>query len=556
MKFPDILRLALRNLREARLRASLTTMGVVVGVAVIVTMVSFGLGLQRNTVQRFKDLDLFNEITVSGRSLDQIVAAALSGKPAGDGANANGSNANTNASNANARGERGRGGDDDRGAAGRLANRNQPNATRTLDDAAIQEIARLPGVASVEPNVSLFVYVRANGRVQPNSVGGALVPNQASRFKNFSAGRMIASADADEAVVDESFLNAFGFEKPADAVGQTVELLAPPDAGGRARANDSTRNDETSNDEARAANNERAPRGGRGERPTEGGRERESGEGGMSFFGLPLGDEGGGAEPAGNLAARTFKIVGVLKPEVEGAGNRNQFRGMMPVESIYVPLAAARDWSRRYRGSLSRVAFELARASGAIKEGETKGYPMAVVRVTDPEILPDVQKAINGRGFSTFSVADQLKELRTVFLIVNASLGLLGGISLLVASFGIANTMIMSILERTREIGIMKAIGAEDREIKLIFFVEAALIGLAGGVTGSLAAWGIDVLSNHIAYRQWLRPRGISFVHFFALPPYLWLGATAFAVCVAIVAALYPAARAARIDPVKALRHD
>lgn len=67
-----------------------------------------------------------------------------------------------------------------------------------------------------------------------------------------------------------------------------------------------------------------------------------------------------------------------------------------------------------------------------------------------------------------------------MFLILDSVLALLGGISLLVASFGIANTMIMSIFERTREIGIMKAIGAEDREIKLIFFVEAAIIGLTG----------------------------------------------------------------------------
>ena len=181
---------------------------------------------------------------------------------------------------------------------------------------------------------------------------------------------------------------------------------------------------------------------------------------------------------------------------------------------------------------------------------------MAVVRVTDPDILTDVQKKLNERGFGTFSIVDQLKEIRTVFLILNSALGLLGGISLLVSSFGIANTMIMSILERTREIGIMKAIGAEDREIKLIFFVEAALIGLAGGVAGSLAAWGIDVAANHIAYRYFLKPRGVSFVSFFALPPPLWLGAIAFAVAIAILAALYPAARAARIDPVRALRHD
>src|SRR5918992_6109258 len=77
MKFLDILRLAARNLRESRLRAALTTVGVVVGVAVIVSMVSFGLGLQRNAVQRFRDLDLFNEITVSGRSIESLVSAAM-----------------------------------------------------------------------------------------------------------------------------------------------------------------------------------------------------------------------------------------------------------------------------------------------------------------------------------------------------------------------------------------------------------------------------------------------------------------------------------------------
>lgn len=560
MKFSDILRLAFRNLREARLRASLTTMGVVVGVAVIVTMISFGLGLQRNAVQRFKDLDLFNEITVSGRSLDSIVAAALNRRQGAGGDNANARDSE---------GER-RGGDEGGrrdGEGGPRGNRGRGDATRSLDDAAVAEIAKLPGVAAVEPNVSLFVYVRANGRVETHSVGGALVPNQASRFRNYAAGRMIAGADADEAVVDENFLKDFGFDKPEDAIGKSVELLAP--RGARVDSSNGS-NDAQSGADSHNANESNAQQSSPDTSANEsddsrkndgGGRAKQGNgdadDGGMSFFGLPIGGGSGESDaPGEQVAARSFRIVGVLKPEVEGAGSRNQFRGLMPVASIYVPLAAARDWSRKYRSSINQVAFELARASGAIKEGEAEGYPMAVVRVTDPDILTDVQKSINERGFSTFSIADQLKELQTVFLIINSSLGLLGGISLLVASFGIANTMIMSILERTREIGIMKAIGAEDREIKLIFFVEAALIGLAGGVIGSLAAWGIDAVSNRIAYHYFLKPRGISFVSFFSLPPYLWLGAIAFAVCVAILAALYPAARAARIDPVRALRHD
>ena len=149
MKFPDILRLALRNLREARLRAGLTTLGVIVGVSMIVSMMSFGLGLQRNAVQRFRDLDLFNEITVSGRSLVGLVSSAM-----GDTS------------------EEGRG--DERGARRR---RGQPEAgeqARTLTEAALAEIAQVPGVASVEPNIDLTTYVRANGRVLLRQVGGVL----------------------------------------------------------------------------------------------------------------------------------------------------------------------------------------------------------------------------------------------------------------------------------------------------------------------------------------------------------------------------------------------
>src|SRR3990172_9623798 len=77
MSFFDILHLALRNLRQAKLRAALTTMGVIVGVAVIVTMVSFGLGLQHNMLARFKALDLFNEINVFGRSLSSLASGGL-----------------------------------------------------------------------------------------------------------------------------------------------------------------------------------------------------------------------------------------------------------------------------------------------------------------------------------------------------------------------------------------------------------------------------------------------------------------------------------------------
>src|SRR4030095_6016162 len=174
MSFLDILKLALRNLRQAKLRAILTTMGVIVGVAVIVTMVSFGLGLQRNMLSRFKALDLFNEIQVFGRSLGDLVSArTLSNSRRDD----------------NERRDR------------RSRLKAEEKATRILDDAAVAEISKIPGVAYVEPSLMLFTYVRTNGHSQIESIGGASVPNASSRFNEFLAGQMISSPTADEAVV-------------------------------------------------------------------------------------------------------------------------------------------------------------------------------------------------------------------------------------------------------------------------------------------------------------------------------------------------------------------
>ena len=466
MSLLDILRLSLRNLRESKLRTMLTTMGVIIGVAVIISMISFGLGLQRDALSRFQNLDGLSEIHVFGRSVFSL-AAGRDKRPDGSPQPARPVN-----------------------------DESLPDYVpeRSLDDRALAEISRIPGVVFVSPHISFPAYTRTNGRTQMESFRAAPVPDPSSRLKEFSIGRMIGGPDADEVVVSNAFLRNFGYRKPADAIGQTIELLDAP--------------------EGKTVNR---------------------------------------ADPSDDLVvARTYRIVGVLAEEPGG----NRFRGLAPPANIYLPIPAARHWKDEHPDPLSRVALRIARNEGSISADERVSFTTAVVRVSNPVELTSVRRRLAELGFGSFSFMDEFKQIRTVFLIINSALGLLGGISLLVASFGIANTMIMSTIERTREIGIMKAIGAEDWEIKLIFFFEASVIGLVGGVLGALSAWGMDEVANRMAYRYILKSQGVAYIDFFLLPPYLWCGALLLAVLVSVLAALYPAARAARIDPITALRHD
>jgi ABC-type antimicrobial peptide transport system permease subunit len=139
--------------------------------------------------------------------------------------------------------------------------------------------------------------------------------------------------------------------------------------------------------------------------------------------------------------------------------------------------------------------------------------------------------------------------------ILQTMLGSIGGLALFVASIGIANTMVMAIYERTKEIGILKAIGASPGDIRLLFVAEAALIGLMGGIVGTVGGWllGLGLNEGILAYLHWkdIPMQGT----FFVSTGWLVVLALIFATAVGLLAGLYPAARAARLDPLEALRY-
>lgn len=196
---------------------------------------------------------------------------------------------------------------------------------------------------------------------------------------------------------------------------------------------------------------------------------------------------------------------------------------------------------------------------------ETFVYDGITVFATSRETVNSVSQAVKDLGFGAGGIGDYLNNLNSFFVTMRLMLGAVGGVALLVAAFGVANTMMMAILERTREIGIMKAIGATDETILTLFLLEAGLVGLAGGVTGVALAHGLANLVNTALLNTPQSEGGYYFLPFdpnqiggqlLVIPSELTGFAIALATGVGIVAGLYPAWRAAQMPPVLALKHD
>mgnify|MGYP002622706783 CR=1 FL=1 len=187
---------------------------------------------------------------------------------------------------------------------------------------------------------------------------------------------------------------------------------------------------------------------------------------------------------------------------------------------------------------------------------QTEGYDGLIVPTTDLGAIAAVSTQIEALGLQTQSLEAILNVANQVLGLMQALLGSVGGLALLVAALGVANTMMMAIYERTREIGVLKALGASAGEIRALFTVEAAMLGLLGGFFGLIFGTLLGRLVDWIGHR-FLIAEGITGIgQLSVVPPWLAIGAMLFATFIGVVAGLYPAARAAKLDPVAALRHE
>jgi putative ABC transport system permease protein len=447
MKMRDLTELAGRNLREAALRNSLTTLGIGVGVASLVAILSLGVGLQELASKRLSNSGLFNAVIVLPRE--------------------------------NFRGfGRGRGGPNE--------GVNTAVPPHPLDDEALAEFQHIPNVTEVYPEVRFPTEIHYNGSPYPTVVAGVPQSSQGSGAYDGIQGKFFSGDDAHEAILQIELAKQLS-TNPDSLIGQEIRLnyaerqaLAPSSDSGIS--------------------------------------------GGFSV--VPHEEK--------------LRVVGVIETEpATGAGGFGQVRLMIPLKVAQQLQAAQTNDLRSVLGG----------------NGGRTNYASLTVKVNDPAQVQGVEDQIKSMGFGAFSLLDASKNLQLVFTVFDLLFGAFGSLALVVASLGIVNTLVMAILERRREIGILKALGASDGDVKSLFFTEAGCMGLLGGVFGVALGWSIGRAINFGA-NVYLHRQNLPSIELTSVPIWMVAFAIAISIGVSLAAGLYPASRAAQLNPVEALRYE
>lgn len=454
MKLYDSVELAARNLRESVLRNSLTTLGIAVGVASLVAMLSLGIGLQRLASRRLRSSGLFDTVVVSSRrDLRSFNREQEETGPA-------------------------------------------PAESPDLDEAARRKIETLPGVVEAYPDLRFITELRYDEKPHLTMVAGLAFSSKDSDSFEGMQGEFFSADNAHEVIVQKGF---------------AAELLGRPHSGGP---------DEISVAEV--------------SKPL-------LGKQLVMRYAERASSRGDANSASYSVVSRELPltIVGVadLDPDsMRGAARARLFLPEKLLEGLHA--VQAYDFRDSTRATSSEPTYNtlIARVSGAGK-------------------VDSVEQAIKKLGFNTFSILDATKSLRRFFAILDLFLGIFGSLALTVASIGIINTLVMAILERRREIGIMKAVGASDADVRGLFFAEAGAMGLLGGAFGVTLGWIIGRVIN-FGTNVYLKHQGFSPENIWAVPLWLVGLALGFAFLVSLLSGLYPASRAARLDPVQALRYE
>jgi putative ABC transport system permease protein len=453
VKLYDSVELAARNLRESVLRNSLTTLGISVGVASLVAMLSLGIGLQQLASRRLQRAGLFDTVVVSSRrDLRSFSREQETEGPA-------------------------------------------PAQSPELDENARAKIAALPEVVEAYPDLRFIAELRFEDKPHLTMIAGLPLSSKASDGFEGMQGRFFSGGDPHEVILQKMFAAELLGKSAHNPDEINVREIAEPLIGKQLVL--------------RYA-------------------ERESGNGSSdsaSYY----------------VISRELPLTIVGVADLDPDSMRGNFRAR-----LFIP-------QKLMEGMHAMQAYESRDSTHATSN--QPDYSTLVARVTGAGKVDSAEQAIKKLGFNTFSILDATKSLRRFFAILDLFLGIFGSLALTVASIGIINTLVMAILERRREIGIMKAVGASDADVRGLFFAEAGAMGVLGGVFGVLMGWIIGRAIN-FGTNIYLVRQGFSREDIWTVPLWLIGAALGFSFVISLLSGLYPASRAAKLDPVQALRYE
>ena len=441
MSFFDLISIIIDNLGRRKTRVALTAVGVIIGTAAIVVLVSLAIGLQKNATQQLYGIGNLTQIDVYPNYEEVMMSSPYGGGGGGYGV---------------------------------------PSVQTLITNDTIDQLSSIPGVVSVVPRD----YIQ----------GGSVI--KVNRLETYAGIIGVGTEDLSYLGVDLQG-GDYALDKGLAIIGSMIP----------------------------------------------------------SQFYNPQWRPGQEPPTPPDLLGQTVKLD-LIKYDQEG----NEIRKSLPIRIGGILQEAKGEADYSVYMSLDDVTKFNEWILGRRINRNRDGYNQLVVNVESVDQVLDISDQISQLGYQAFTPQSYVQGINSFFLILQVIFGGVGAIALLVAAIGIANTMAMAILERTREIGLMKAVGATNRDVLSIFLGEAAGIGFIGGLGGILLGWSagqvINVLALSYLAGQSAQQGGPPPSTAVITPLWLPIFALIFATLIGILSGLYPALRAATMVPVTALKYE